>query len=134
MKPSDENNSFNRLARRSKRLPLRVPIQVYGRTLQNQPFRDQTQTLSVDVHGARLLVNAEVQEGQTVLLVNSFTQEERECRIVHVGPKHQGRTRIGVEFTRHAPEDFWHVYNARVAMRTEKPQAEEHPSFATTLP
>src|SRR5579872_2544210 len=105
--------------RRSVRFSLKLPVVVYGRTPDNKPFRDRTRTLSVDAHGARLSVAAPLQSGQSLLLVNSFTQEERKCRVVHVSArngKRSKRSMVGVEFT-NEPRDFWHVYNAEVEMR-----------------
>jgi hypothetical protein len=50
-----------------------------------------------------------VKRGQTVLLVNGITEEERECRVVFVESKLWGKRKIGLEFTNHSG-DFWHVY------------------------
>jgi hypothetical protein len=99
--------------RRSRRFPLHIPVVVYGRTPDDQPFRDHTHTLNVDAHGARISVAADLEKGQEILVVNSFTQEERECRIVHVGSKQGGRRKIGIEFV-NPSGNFWHVYAAKV--------------------
>jgi hypothetical protein len=85
---------------------------VYGRTLDNQPFRDITETKSVSVHGGLLPLAARVKRGQTLLLVNGFTGEERECRVVYVESKRRNR-KVGVEFTE-VRGDFWHVYSPLV--------------------
>ncbi len=105
--------------RRSVRFSLKLPVVVYGRTPDNIPFRDRTRTLSVDAHGARLSVAAPLRSGQSLLLVNSFTQEERKCRVVHVSEqngKRAKRSMVGVEFV-NEPANFWHVYNAEVELR-----------------
>jgi hypothetical protein len=52
---------------------------------------------------------AKVQRGQTVLLVNAITEEERERRVAYVESKLWGKRKIGVEFTNNSG-DFWHVY------------------------
>lgn len=98
--------------RRSKRLPLSIPVRVYGRTMDDRPFRDITETKSVSVHGGLLPLNARVKRGQKLLLVNGFTGEERECRVVYVESKRRIR-KIGVEFTK-IKGDFWHVYSPLV--------------------
>lgn len=98
-----------RRQRRSRRLPLSIPVRVYGRTTKNRPFRDVTETNAVSVHGGLLALAAKVKQGQTVLLVNAITEEERECRVVYVESKLWGKREIGVEFTNHGG-DFWHVY------------------------
>ncbi|HSY66421.1 MAG TPA: hypothetical protein VK829_17650 [Terriglobales bacterium] len=95
--------------RRSKRLPLSIPVRIYGRTANNRPFRYVTETNAVSVHGGVLALNAKVKRGQTVLLVNGITEEERECRVVYVESKLWGKRKIGLEFTT-SSGDFWHVY------------------------
>jgi hypothetical protein len=97
--------------RRSKRLPLSIPVQVYGRTPDNRPFRDVTTTNAVSAHGGLLALAPRVKRGQTVLLVNTFTQEERECRVVYVKPQFKGRNKVALEFGDKTKGDFWHVYN-----------------------
>lgn len=87
---------------------------MYGRTPDNQPFRDVTVTRYVSAHGGILTLAQKVELGQTILLVNSFTEEERECRVVYVAPKRTSRRHVAVEFTDHDKEDFWHVYPARI--------------------
>lgn len=95
--------------RRSRRLPLRIPVRVYGRTADDQPFRDATETQLVSAHGGLLPLAPSVSEGQTILLVNSLTEEERECRVVYVEPDHGNKNKVGVEF-KDAKGSFWHVY------------------------
>jgi hypothetical protein len=95
--------------RRSKRLPLCIPVRVYGRTANNRPFRHVTETSAVSVHGALLALDAKIKRGQAVLLVNAITEEERPCRVVYVESKLWGKRKIGLEFTSNS-HDFWHVY------------------------
>ena len=113
-----EVSATGRLApkpRRSKRLPLSIPVRVYGRTLDDRPFRDVTETRCVSVHGGLLPLTARVKRGQTLLLVNAITGEERECRVVYVESKRRNR-KVGVEFTE-LRGDFWHVYSPLVEFR-----------------
>lgn len=105
-------------SRRSRRFPLRVPIMVYGRTPDDVPFRDRTHTLNVDAYGARISVAANLEKGQSILVVNSFTQEERECRVVHVGARHGGRTKVGIEFV-NPKGNFWHIYSIQVESKLQ---------------
>ncbi|MGB8543405.1 MAG: hypothetical protein WCD49_17375 [Candidatus Acidiferrales bacterium] len=102
--------------RRSKRLPLSIPVRVYGRTIDNQPFRRDVETKAVSVHGGLLSLGVKVKAGQTLLLVNSVTEEERECRVVYVGRSLWSRNKVGVEFTR-TEGDFWHVYGTLVGLK-----------------
>ncbi|HTV60294.1 MAG TPA: PilZ domain-containing protein [Verrucomicrobiae bacterium] len=95
--------------RRSKRLPIHIPVKVYGRTTENQPFREATEMKVISAHGGMLPLSPEVECGQTVLLVNSVTNEERICRIVNVEPENGSPKKIAVNFLE-MDGDFWHVY------------------------
>ena len=97
--------------RRSKRLPLNIPVRVYGRTPDDQPFREITTTNAVSAHGGLLSLAPRVKQGQTVLLVNTITQEERQCRVVYVKPQFWGKNKVAVEFGDKSKGDFWHVYS-----------------------
>jgi hypothetical protein len=97
------------MQRRSKRLPLSIPVRVYGRTANDLPFRYVTETNAVSVHGALLTVDAKVKRGQTVLLVNAITEKERACRVAYVEPRLWGKRKISLEFANDSG-DFWHVY------------------------
>jgi hypothetical protein len=101
--------------RRSKRLELSIPVRVYGRTADNRPFRATTETNAVSVHGGVLPLKAKVKPGQTLLLVNVVTEEERECRVVYVRSNLWSR-KVAVEFM-NSSGDFWHVYNAVVNVK-----------------
>ncbi len=92
--------------RRRERLPSEVFVLVYGRAADNSPFHDIAPVLSVHAHGGTLALGASVQRGQTILLVNNHTQEERECRIVYIGSEQQGKKKVCIEFTRPAA-NFW---------------------------
>ena len=103
----------SRAQRRSKRLPLSIPVRIYGRTPKNEPFRHVTETNMVSAHGGLVPLPAKVKRGQTLLLVHGFTEEARQCRVVYVDAKAR-RSRVGVEFLQ-GEGDFWHVYSPLVA-------------------
>jgi hypothetical protein len=96
--------------RRCQRFDLNVPVKVYGRTPRNIPFRATTATMTISKFGGLLDMKPRVKLGQKMLIVNSFTEEERECRVVYVDSKSRGRHKVAVEFTS-ATGDFWHVYS-----------------------
>jgi hypothetical protein len=97
--------------RRCKRLPFSIPVHVYGRTERGLPFRYVTVAKSVNMNGALLPLAPRVKRGQTILLVNSFTQEERECRVVYVDATNRNKKKkVAVEFTKEQG-DFWHVFS-----------------------
>ena len=101
--------------RRCHRLPLTIPVKVYGRSPRNHPFRSATATMTISKYGGLLDMKPRVKLGQRILVVNSFTDEERECRVVYVEPKQRGRRKVAVEFS-NAEGDFWHVYSAPVRL------------------
>jgi hypothetical protein len=70
----------------------------------------------VSVHGGLLSLGVKVKTGQTLLLVNSVTEEERECRVVFVGRSLWSQNKVGVEFM-HTEGDFWHVYGTLVGLK-----------------
>jgi hypothetical protein len=104
--------------RRCKRLPLSIPVRVYGRTPEDHPFREVTVAKAVNLNGGMVPIARPVQSGQKVLLVNGYTNEEREARVVyvHVG---QGKSNVGVEFTK-PNGDFWHVFTPLVKLEREQ--------------
>jgi hypothetical protein len=108
--------------RRCKRFPYIIPVKVYGRTPRNHPFRDITATMAVSLYGGLLDMKPRVKLGQKVLIVNSFTEEERECRVVYVDSKQRGRRKVAVEFA-NGDGDFWHVYSPPVALKPGSPSA-----------
>jgi len=63
----------------------------------------------VSAHGALVQMTPRVKRGQTLLLVNGVTDEERECRVVYIESKRRIK-KVGVEFTC-MKGDFWHVYS-----------------------
>jgi hypothetical protein len=103
--------------RRCHRLPLTIPVKVYGRSPRNHPFRAVTATMAVSLYGGLLNMKPRVKLGQRILIVNSFTEEERECRVVYVESKQRGRRKVAVEFS-NGDGDFWHVYSPSVRLES----------------
>jgi hypothetical protein len=108
--------------RRCHRLPLSIPVKVYGRSPRNHPFRIATATMTISKYGGLLDMKPRVKLGQRILIVNSFTEEERECRVVYVDSKQRGRRKVAVEFSR-TEGDFWHVYSPSVRLEPAPPAA-----------
>jgi hypothetical protein len=102
--------------RRCPRFPFAIPVKVYGRTPRNHPFRDVTATMAVSLYGGLLDMKPRVKLGEKILIVNSFTEEERECRVVYVDSKQRGHKKVAVEFA-NSEGDFWHVYSPPVALK-----------------
>lgn len=96
--------------RRSPRSIVYVPVFVYGYATEEQPFHQETNTLQVSANGGLLRLDANVQHGQKLLVMNRLTQEEQECSVVSLAkrPKHAD-LRVGVAFTKAAP-GFWRAH------------------------
>lgn len=77
--------------------------------MSGEPFREVTRTLTLNANGALIVLSALVQERQTLLVENTNTRLEQECRVVHVGPAESGKWKVGIEFT-HMVERFWEIY------------------------
>jgi hypothetical protein len=89
--------------RRSMRVLLSVPINVSGKTKNNEAFDEETRTLVVNAHGALISL-----AGQEVTLSNKSTQSKIGCRIVYVGNPTSGKMQMGIEFLKPCPS-FWQI-------------------------
>jgi hypothetical protein len=97
-----------RSQRRSKRLKLVVPVEVIAFKGESEAFREATEMLSVNAHGGLMVLEASVQPGQTLRLVNQRTTEQQDCRVVSVGSVQGGKSAVGVEFVNPAA-NFWQI-------------------------
>lgn len=94
--------------RRSQRVLLSINVTVMGESPPGKTFTEETQTLVVNAHGALIALSAPVVSGQQLRLTNKASHEEEPCRVVYLGPKAGGKTQVGIEFTKPAP-NFWHI-------------------------
>lgn len=92
--------------RKDLRHPHKATLLVYGSDVDKQPFHEETETLDANDEGCLLALETIVVRGQRLFLTNMRTQAELECRVVHVGQRIKGKTRVGVSFSSAAP-DFW---------------------------
>jgi hypothetical protein len=94
--------------RRSQRIELTVPVVVH-RTLKEGPqFSERAQTLVVNAHGALMALVEKVKPKHRLLVQNTDSGEQKECRVVYVEKELAGPTKVAVEFTRPAPS-FWRI-------------------------
>lgn len=93
--------------RRSARVLLDVPIVVRGESLDQSAFREETFTVTVNAHGALLMLANKVALGQKVVLTNP-SLVECEGKVSYLGAFYAGLAKVAVEFNRPAPE-FWPV-------------------------
>jgi hypothetical protein len=101
--------------RKSARWAQPVPVLIYGSDAERQPFHEETETLDINEDGCAFSLETTVVRGQALFVVNMRNQAERECRVVHIGKRASGKTRVGINFLKpgtnpslpgHDP-DFW---------------------------
>jgi len=94
--------------RRSRRWALDIRVYVYGHGPSKDPFHEEAHTLHVNANGALLLLSVPVRKGQKLLLTNTLTQQEQDCRVVFLGTKRSRTVEAGVAFPETNP-GFWHI-------------------------
>jgi PilZ domain len=92
--------------RRSQRVVLRLPIQVRWTPPGDTAITEETVTLVVNAHGALILLAMKVKAGARVFVRNSAATQDKECRVVRVQRKLEGKGEVGLEFLRPDPK-FW---------------------------
>jgi hypothetical protein len=92
--------------RRSRRLALRLPVQVRWTPHGELPISEETTTLVVNAHGALILLAMRVKAGDRIVLRNRVGTQNKECRVVRVGAKPAAKSEVAVEFLR-ADAQFW---------------------------
>jgi hypothetical protein len=94
--------------RRSSRVFTRIPVRATGKNAEGRKFRENSQTIVINAHGGLLYLQASLELGADLVLVNPVTEEEQECRVVYLGDLSDKGTRVGVEFLSPSPH-FWGV-------------------------
>jgi hypothetical protein len=94
--------------RRSERFLLDVSLVVRGESAEQQPFEEQTFTISVSTYGALVVLAHKVTIGQTLFLKNPETQYETQGRVARLGAPYGGLAQVGIEFPQPAPE-LWSI-------------------------
>lgn len=100
--PLEENK------RRSSRVFIKLPAFVTGKNTDGRSFRETTETIVVNAHGALFYLQAPVAMEAVLLLTNPATLEEQESRVVFIGGNVERGQRVGAEFLTPAPR-FWGV-------------------------
>lgn len=90
------------------RVLLSVPIEVTGKTRDDEAFQEQTRTLVVNAHGALISLAAKVVAGQQITIHNKATKKTMNCRVVYLGNVAAGKIQMGVEFVEACPS-FWQI-------------------------
>ena len=94
--------------RRSQRVLMQVGIIVRGTDTLSRKFEEETETLSINAHGALILLGPRVASGAVLVIKHKKTQEEQECAVVFQGSVRGSKTEVGIEFSAPRPT-FWRV-------------------------
>jgi len=94
--------------RRSQRIEWNVPVVLHTPSSERLQFSERTQTLVINAHGALVALAQRVAPKQRLLIQNTASGEQRECRVVYVDKQLAGPTKVAVEFTRPA-SSFWRI-------------------------
>ena len=116
------NSADNNAQRRSQRVTVKVSVAVLAQGPDNKPISEETRTVTVNAHGARILLRLRVSIGQMLTLRNLRTREEVLCRVVYLSPFESEQREVGVDFVKASP-GFWHISFPPPDWTTESPEA-----------
>jgi len=96
------------LKRRSVRVVIDIPVTVYGQTLDGTILGEKTKTVTVNAHGFLVNIKTNLDTQKPVLLINTKTGAEMQCRIAYRKEIEKGLFEVGLDFERPVPR-FWGV-------------------------
>ena len=92
--------------RSSERIPMRVPVVIYGYAGKGGAFHEDTETIIVNSTGALVTLKAKLALGNTVFLIHKSSRKELEVRVVYLDAYSDRETRVGLAFKQPVP-GFW---------------------------
>src|SRR5713101_6468930 len=102
------NSADKDAQRRSQRVMVKVSVVVLAQGADNKRVSEETRTVTVNAHGAMVLLELKVSIGQLLTLRNSRTGEEAHCRVVYLSPHQSEKREVGVDFMKPSPR-FWRI-------------------------
>ncbi len=102
------SREYNSPERRSQRVMLKAPVVILTRRADNKTMFEETQTITVNIHGAMNVSRLKFEVGQIITLRNSRTGEEAPCRVVYLSPRQTENREVGIEFMEPRPQ-FWRI-------------------------
>jgi hypothetical protein len=94
--------------RRSQRVTLSIPVSVSEPHANDRVTLERTQTLAVNRYGGLIALRSSVNHGQSLWMTHTISRVSKECRVVYLGPHHQDKRQVGVEFV-DPITDFWNI-------------------------
>ena len=106
--PAPKGPSGLSTKRRSSRVAIDMPVEVFAQAVDGKVFREETRTTTVNAHGALLVLGSAIQIKPSVLLINKTTRIEVQCRVVSLKEMEKGKAELCVEFVIPQPQ-FWGI-------------------------
>jgi hypothetical protein len=79
-------------------LPLDLPVLVYGRRKDEEPFWEETTARLLSPREAVITLTTTVEPGQPLVLINLVTEQDQACHVAFVAEKDLGQNIIGIQF------------------------------------
>jgi hypothetical protein len=112
--------------RRSQRVMLKVSVVVLAHGAGNKRVSEETRTVTVNAHGAMILLGMKVSVGQILMLRHCGTGEEVSCRVVYLSPHQAEKREVGVDFMKASP-GFWRISFPPPDWTVRSPEAKSSP-------
>ena len=93
----------NEAQRRSQRVMLKASVVVLTQGADNKLISETTRTVTVNAHGAMILLGVKVSIGQLLTVRHAGTGEEASCRVVYLSPHQAEKREVGVDFIKPCP-------------------------------
>jgi len=127
------NSGDQNAQRRSQRVIVKVSVMVLADGADKKSVSEETRTVTVNAHGAMILLGLKVSIGQLLTLRNSRTGEEVACRVVYVSPHESEKRQVGVDFMNPCPR-FWRISFPPPDWTTQSPEAKGSPKRPASTP
>jgi hypothetical protein len=108
MRVPPSSRADNDAQRRSQPVMLKVAVVVLTQGADNRLISEVTRTVTVNAHGAMILLGMNVSIGQLLTLRHSGTGEEASCRVVYLSPHQAEKREVGIDFIKPSP-GFWRI-------------------------
>jgi hypothetical protein len=120
--PPPSRGGDNDAQRRSQRVMLKVSVVVLSQEADNNSVSEETRTVTVNAHGAMILLSSKVSIGQLLTLRNSRTEEEVLCRVAYLSPHQSEKREVEVDFMKPCPR-FWRISFPPPDWTTQSPES-----------
>jgi len=106
--PGPKRPSNSPVRRRSSRVSIAIPVEIFGQAANGKMFREEICTTAVNAHGALLVLPSRIEIKPSILLINKNTSIEVQCRVIYQKDAEKGKAELGVEFVAPQPR-FWGI-------------------------